>query len=234
VDRPIGIFDSGVGGLSVLSACKKEMQNECFVYLFDESGAPYGSKSDRYILNRAEYLTKYLIDLECKAVIVACNTATSVAVDFLRNEYKIPIFGVEPPVIPAVRASNGGKILVLATEATARQERIGRLIDRCKNRNIVLSPQKNLALLIEKNFDNLEQIRDWVYEILEQYDGVESVVLGCTHYNHIKKMIEDFYGGNAKVYDCSEAVSKHVKHVLSDLGLLTNEKAAGCDIKIHL
>ena len=224
---PIGVFDSGIGGLNILTACEGLMPNEDYVYLFDKSCAPYGDKNNAYVASRAGHLTEMLVDMRCKAVVIACNTATNVAIENLRKYYEIPIFGVEPPILPAVRQSEGGKIIVLLTPVTARQQKFKTLLSKCGSANVVVLPQERLATLIEKNLNDIESVKGHVHSILDGQDNVESVVLGCTHYYFIKNIINEYFGGRVKVYDASQAVARQVFKVLSNKNLLTNKTSLG-------
>ena len=226
-NRPIGIFDSGVGGLSVLSACSEVMKSEDFIYLTDKSCMPYGNKPNAYIASRAGFLTETLFSMGCKSVIVACNTATAVAIDGIRRYYDLPIFGVEPAVLPAVKNWRGGKILVLVTCATARQDRFKRLIEKCDNGNIEILPLKNLATLIENNFNNLDAVREHIYLLLSPFKEVESVVLGCTHYCHVKSIINDFYSGKVRLYDSGTSLSRYVFCTLKAKNMLKEGENQG-------
>lgn len=227
----IGLFDSGVGGLNVLRACASLMPNESYYYLMDKSNAPYGNRCNAFILDRASFLTDRLIAMGCKAVIVACNTATAVAIDVLRKQSRVPVFGVEPAVLPAVKASMGGEILVLTTRATAIQQRFISLVNRCNSTNIYLLPQDRLAGIIDENITNLERIRPYVYRIFMTHSQAESVVLGCTHYEHVYNQIMDFYRGKIKIYDSSGGVAKAVERSLRSQNLLSCNKNKG---KTHI
>ena len=210
----IALFDSGVGGLKILEGLRKTMPNENFVYAFDRTFAPYGTKSERAIIKRAHYITSVLIKRKVKAIVIACNTATAVAIDSLRHRYDMDFIGVEPPVAPALKVSGNGKILLLCTNLTAKSKRLARL---CSVRDdIIVSPQKNLATIIEDNFLNLYAVKDEVENILAPYKGekIKAVALGCTHYYCIKDKIEKFFGGNIPVFTATDGVCNRVKSLV--------------------
>lgn len=221
-DDPIGIFDSGVGGLSVLAACEKAFESERYIYAFDKSHCPYGTKSDEYITERACEMTSFLVSHKCKTIIVACNTATNVAINTLRQKFSVPIIGVEPPVKCACEKIKNGKILVLLTPATSRQKKFRELIEKYGNSNLIIAPQKLLAEKIENNFGELENIRSYLYSVLSEYRDIKAVVLGCTHYYFIKKMLIDYYGKDIVVFDALEGITKSLKTVLTRNSLFSN------------
>ena len=218
-DAPIGVFDSGVGGISTLSACLDLLPSESFVYLADRSGMPYGSKSHDEIESRVGVCVETLLGEGVKAIVVACNTATNVGIAALRERYSLPFVGVEPAVKPAAIACRKGNILVLSTPATAAQEKFARLIERYDNGRIIIAPQPTLAEKTERHIDNLEAIRRDVYDILSRYRNVEGVVLGCTHYSFLKGIISDFYGGKIKIFDSSEGAARRLVYILDTYSL---------------
>ncbi len=222
-DGAIGIFDSGVGGLKVLAAVRRELPNENFIYIFDRKHAPYGNKSHRYVRGRAEKVSKMLIDMGAKAVVVACNTATNVGIADLRKKFGVPFVGVEPPVKPAATDRTAGSVLVLTTALTAKQERFTELVGRYDDGHIIVAPQPNLARRIEQCFSSLTDIKPEIDAMLAPYDGenVESVVLGCTHYYFVADMIKEHYGGKVKIYDALGGVARRLKSVLTENDLLS-------------
>lgn len=218
---PIGIFDSGVGGISTLDACLNRLKSESFIYLADKSGMPYGSKSGEQITARAEECVCTLIGEGVKAIVVACNTATNVGIAELRGKYDLPFVGVEPAIKPAVEKCRRGNILVLLTPATASQKKFLDLLARCDNGKIIVSPQPSLASLVERHIDDIERLRETVYAILSRYRAVEGVVLGCTHYAFLRGLINDFYGGKIRIFDSGDGVATRLESVLSESSLLS-------------
>ena len=220
-NAPVGVFDSGVGGISTLSACFDLLPDESFVYLADRSGMPYGSKSDEEIEQRVELCVKALIAEGVKAIVVACNTATNVGIGALRERYRLPFVGVEPAVKPAAKVCRRGNVLVLLTPATALQTKFRNLLRRFDNGRIIVAPQKTLAEQVEKNIDDLDSVRGAVYDILSCYRNVEGVVLGCTHYVFLRDIISDYYGGKIKIFDSGAGVAKRLAYILDSEDLRT-------------
>lgn len=222
-DGPIGIFDSGVGGLKVMTAIKRLLPGEDVTYVFDRKHAPYGGRRDGYIKRRAERVSSLLLLRGAKLIVVACNTATAVAIDELRKKFSVPIVGVEPPIKPAVEAAAEGKVLLLCTAATARQRRIAELIEREGKGKIVLAPAPTLAPLIERNFSELSVIKGELDAVLSAYDRekIGAVALGCTHYYHVKELIERHYDGNVPVFSGETGTAERVKYELLKNGLLS-------------
>ncbi len=221
-DYPIGFFDSGIGGLTTLYQCRKALVAEDFIYLPDFENVPYGNKSSQEIETLSFLNVEKLLRFKVKAIVIACNTATSVAAEKLRESYTMPIIGLEPALKPAFDAKGAGKVLLLCTYATAHQEKFKRLMDNYGG-NVIVAPQRDLAALIEKNIFSLERIRPEVYGILSKYDGVSSVVLGCTHYVFIKNMINDFYCGRLKIYDGNAGAAKRLKYLLEKNDALSSK-----------
>ncbi len=206
----IAIFDSGVGGLKILESLRKNIDGEDFIYAFDRSHAPYGNKRERYIIKAAQSVCKRLVSEGAKIIVVGCNTATAVAVDTLRESFSLPIIGVEPPV--KIAQKNGGRTLVLCTVALAKSQRFKRLISEFKG-EIIVSPQPNLASQIEQNFTDLSQIDDTVRKILQRNEGIDNLVLGCTHYYHIAPLVKKIKP-SVKIFTACEGVTNRVKEVL--------------------
>jgi len=231
---PIGVFDSGAGGLSVLLACRALLPSEDFIYLADTKNAPYGNKKDAEILARVNVCCERLISLNCKAIVVACNTATGVGIKTLRERYARPFVGLEPAIKPAIEAGIAGEIVLLCTEATARQEKLLKLLSQFQIRHpsstVTVAPQKNLAALIESHFADLESIRPQVHDILQTHKTAVAVVLGCTHYVFIREMIADFFrlhGCENPIFDGNAGAARRLKSLLKQGGLLTGKKTAG-------
>lgn len=224
-EKPIGIFDSGVGGLKILAQLRKILPSENYVYVFDRSHAPYGTKSARFVAKRAKSVTEFLLNRGAKIIVVACNTATGVAIDFLRQKYGDIFVGVEPPVKSASMDSREGKTLVLLTPVTARQQKFITLFGQYNDGSFIVSPQPNLASEIERNFVSLHELRGYVRAILQPYcaQNVTKVVLGCTHYYYIADIIKEVLGENVAIYTAQEGVANRVKEILTKRDLLSSE-----------
>ncbi len=188
---PIGIFDSGIGGISVLNHAMQEMPTENFIFYGDSANAPYGEKSENEIASLSIACGDFLCQKGVKMLVMACNTATSASVWQLRDKYNIPIVSIEPAVKPALK--NDGKVLVLATPATISQNRYNLLLDKIGQRERVINvPCEGLAKLIEEGDFTSFEIYDYIEKKLTPHAnyGVTSVVLGCTHYSYISDVIE--------------------------------------------
>lgn len=199
--RPIGVFDSGIGGLNVLRACAARLPHENFIYLADKANMPYGTKSKNEIRAAALECADILIGMDCKAIVIACNTATETAIEYIRKMYDgVIVVGLEPAVKPCFRElGSDGYGVALVTEATARSEKFKKLIGECDGR-IVVAPQPRLAKLIEDGAC-ADVMREYVNVMLSPYKDAEAVALGCSHYSFITRLISDYYGGNVKIYD---------------------------------
>lgn len=232
--QPIAVFDSGVGGVSVLRELLNQMPNEDYIYFGDSANAPYGTKSHDEIRTLTMSAAEKLIKVS-KALVVACNTATSVAIDDLRQKYEdISIIGVEPAIKPATEYFPGGKILVMATPATLNEHRFVALTAKYKNScHIYRLPCYDLARLIEQGHVNDSVADDYIADILSPYaNKVDCVVLGCTHYPFVKDLISKNIGKNVKIFDGACGTARETKHKLSDKGLLSKSDCKGT-LKIY-
>jgi len=225
VDKtPVGFFDSGIGGLTVLREAVKVLPSEqSYIYLSDREYAPYGDKSPEYIIKRADACVKKLISCGCKAVVVACNTATCVAIDYLREKYTVPIIGTEPAVMPAVRECGKRDILVLATPSCAEinnknKKNLRGLCDKLNSEghNIIVSPQAGLAALIEDNLGNAEVLCNACNRILNAHPDICAIVLGCTHYVFLRSYFEELTDSRVKLFDGNRGVAMRLKAVLEN------------------
>lgn len=227
--QPIAVFDSGVGGVSVLRELLNQMPNENYIYFGDSANAPYGSKTHNEIRALTMSVADKLIKFS-KALVVACNTATSVAIDDLRQKYTdIPIIGVEPAIKPATETFPGGKILVMATPATLNEHRFISLTTKYKNScRIYRLPCHDLAKLIEQGHVNDAVVENYISDILSPYvNKVDCVVLGCTHYPFVKNLISKKIGTDIAIFDGAYGTARETKHKLSDKGLLSQNGFGG-------
>ncbi|MCL2675032.1 MAG: glutamate racemase [Firmicutes bacterium] len=198
----IGVIDSGVGGVSTLSAVSSLLPSENYIYVADRSHCPYGGRSDSFIIERVGGICEMLVGIGADAVALACNTATNVCIDILRERFsRTLIVGVEPAIKPAVEELTFGKALVLLTPAAAVQSKFLSLLEAFDRDRIIVSPQPSLAALIENNIGDLKKIGGEVERLLSPLitPEIESVVLGCTHYCLIRDKIADIFA--AKIYD---------------------------------
>ncbi|WP_130810906.1 glutamate racemase [Olsenella sp. Marseille-P4559] len=228
-DGFIGAFDSGVGGLTILSRLVAELPHERFVFFGDSAHAPYGDKPPEEILALSRRTAASLVDEGAKALVIACNTATSVAAPTLREVYPgIPIIGVEPALKPATLAPRHRRILVMATAATLRLGKFQRLEDRWGTDSEVIEvPCVGLADLIEKGDPGSPQIRGLLERYLGPWRGkVDSVVLGCTHYPLVRDQILEVMGDVA-LFDGGEGTARETRRRLGAAGLLAPDSQAG-------
>ena len=207
----IAFFDSGIGGLTVLSACRKYLPNEVFYYYGDNTRAPYGNQPPEKICTYVEEAFAFFLSLQVRAVVLACNTATAVCADFLRQKYAFPIIGAEPAVQAAARV--GKKILVLSTKATGESHRFGALCERVRknfpNTEIASVLCERLAGEIERHISE----PDFSYASCLPVFNPDVVVLGCTHYIYIKEYIQSFYG--CKTLDGNDGIARRLHFLLS-------------------
>ena len=211
----IGVFDSGIGGVTVLRELIKILPNEDYLYYSDTINNPYGDKSNEEIINISDKVVNYLINQGCKIIVIACNTASAISKDYLRNKYSIPIIAIEP----AYKSVDNESTLVMATNATINSDKFKKLFNTYDNHNTVLLSCSGLAVLIEAG--NKDKIINYLEDKIGKYKGVKNVVLGCTHYPLIKEEITKVLG-SVNFYDGSVGVSKHTKEVLEEKNLLSN------------
>ncbi|WP_301102662.1 glutamate racemase [Propionivibrio sp.] len=208
----IGVFDSGLGGLSVLAAIAQSLPDADLIYLADTAHLPYGDKDDALIRSRVLKIGHQLVDQGCTLIVVACNTATAAAISALRASLpQIPVIGIEPGVKPAVAASKSGRIAVLTTSSTARSERLARLIRQHSGAvKIDVLPCPSWATKVETlQLDDpglTESARQLLTPVLDA--GADQIVLGCTHYAFLAPLLEPIVAGRAVLVDVADAVSR--------------------------
>lgn len=226
-NRPIGVFDSGVGGLSVLAEIKKQLPAQSFVFLADQANNPYGGKTKKQLNELAERITRFLLKHDIKLMVVACNTATCYAIDHLRSTFEIPIVGVVPAIKPAANVTKTGKVAILATPATAKSAYLKKLIKD-------FAPALDVFRI---GCDGLEESVEYlklkeIYQLLDIYldkvkkTGADVIVLGCTHYPFLKKEIKKRINSNIKVIDSGRAIALRVKYILKDTARFARESAS--------
>ena len=230
-EKPIGFFDSGVGGISVLKESLKILPNEDFVYFGDSKNAPYGTKEVNEVKKLTFNAVDFLLDKGAKAVVIACNTATSAAIDDLRERYKrIPIIGIEPALKPAVEISGGKSIIIMATPMTLTEKKFSDLMDQYNSEvNIICLPCAGLVEFIESGIIEGEQIERYLKEKLKEFMhlDVASIVLGCTHYPFIKNELSKIVGEKTIIIDGSLGTVNQLKRQLTLNNLLNERKAKG-------
>jgi glutamate racemase len=226
---PIGMFDSGAGGLAVLAEVQRLLPGEGVVYFADTAYFPYGPRPAAEIRARAEAVTRELLTHDAKLIVVACNTATSAAIAHLRATFDVPFVGMEPALKPAAERTLSGKVALLVTPGTARGQKLAALIDRYGAEVSVRTIEApGLAERVEAGEAGSEATRD----LLDRYlapvraSGADVLVLGCTHYTFLREAIERELGDGVAVIEPSEAIARQVKRVLSDRRL-RNPRADG-------
>ena len=226
-DMPIGFLDSGIGGSTVLSQALRLMKNEDYFFFSDSKNCPYGDKSNEELIKRCDEIVSYMVEQKhCKAIVLACNTASAKAVDFLRDKYKsLPIIAIEPAYKMVHDESFEGFTLVMATRGTIESEKFHRLYSKYDNGNTELLSCVGMADLIEQSrFDELD---GYLENMLGKYKGrAENVVLGCTHYPLAKENIKKVLG-EVKFFDGAPGVARQLYRVLDKNGLLTSRKTDG-------
>jgi len=228
LSAPIGVFDSGVGGLSILREIRAALPREDLVYVADAGHLPYGDKSLEYVRERGFVVAEFLAGLGAKAIVVACNTATAAAIDPLRERYSMPFIGVEPAVKPAAAASRSGIIGVLATSATLKSARYASLVARfAQGRQVLEQPCAGLADHIEQGrLDGSateELVGGFVRPLLEA--GVDTIVLGCTHYPLIAHIVRRLAGPQVHVIENGTAVARELSRQLAAHSTLRQDGA---------
>jgi len=222
-NRAIGVLDSGVGGVSTLRELVKCMPTETFYYYGDSGNAPYGTKKEEEIRALTVRAAQILIDKGIKELVIACNTATSAAAAHLRKTLEIPVIGIEPAVKPAGEAVGDGVMLVMATPATIRQEKLRLLVERY-GKNSILLPCPGLMEFAERMELESEELDKYLEELFRPYREmrVDACVLGCTHYPFLKKAIGKALPGT-KLFDGNEGTARQARRVLEQRGILREE-----------
>jgi glutamate racemase len=233
VGQPVGVFDSGVGGLSVLRAIREELPSEPLVYVGDSGNAPYGDKSHDFVQGRASAITSFLIDQRAKAVVVACNTATGIAVELLRSEFPgIPIVAIEPAVKPAAARTKSGVVGVLATAGTLASPNVTKLLNTY-GVDVEILTQVGTGLVEQVEQGELTGRRTralveaCVRPLIEK--GADALVLGCTHYPFLTPEIQAVAGPGVEIIDPATAVARELRRRLSAAGLLAHGSTLGAE-----
>ncbi|MFT7588251.1 MAG: glutamate racemase [Limisphaerales bacterium] len=231
-NQPIGIFDSGIGGLTVANAILRHLPNERIVYFGDTAHLPYGDKSSEAIRGYCSRITEFLLDKECKLVVMACNSASSAAYLQLVRDFSglVPIANVIDPVVEAIAARKDiNKIGVIGTKATIRNGVYNRKLKKLRP-DLVVKNQATplLAQMIEEGFFNNNISRAVISSYLEKshFEGIQGLILACTHYSLIKEDIEKLYKGNIEIFNTLDIVAENISNVLARREILSTEKTA--------
>ncbi|HOP63333.1 MAG TPA: glutamate racemase [Spirochaetota bacterium] len=221
--RRIGFFDSGIGGITVLHDAAALLPEEDFIYYADTENAPYGTKSTGEVRKLVSDSIDFIVNKDVKAVVIACNTATSAAVEELRRIYSIPIIGMEPAVKPAVE-KNGRqqrRVIVTATPLTLKEEKLKNLISRVDNEHIVdLLPLPELVKFAEKYQFTGEMVKDYLEEEFSRFDPDQygTVVLGCTHFIFFKNALKEILPSHIEIIDGNTGTVNNLKRILENRG----------------
>jgi glutamate racemase len=216
----IGVFDSGVGGLSILDEALRQLPQHDYIYLADSANAPYGEKSSDWIAERSLVLCRYLASQGCDAIVIACNTATAEAIKQIRQQLSIPIIGVEPGIKPAAMQSQNHIVGVLATEATLKSDKFNALLATLPSDcRFIKQAGAGLVPLIESGKADGQETLELLAKHLEpiQDAGADTIVLGCTHYPFLRKAIRKLLGESITLIDTSDAVVRQLKRQLDAL-----------------
>ena len=228
--KPIGIFDSGVGGLSIWKEIHQLLPMESTHYLSDSKNAPYGPKGKEAIIALSIKNTEWLINQGCKLVVVACNTATTNAIDLLRNNYAVPFIGIEPAIKPAALQSKSKAIGILATKGTLSSQLFHKTSQLYSNELLVIEQEGNgIVELIETgglhSVEMLQLLQSYLNPMLKA--NIDCLVLGCTHYHFLTPILKKLLPSHVKIIDSGEAVARQTKAVLEANQLLNNKTIEG-------
>ena len=216
----IGIFDSGIGGVTVFREILKKLPNYSYIYYSDSKNNPYGDKSHKELIQISENIVNYLIKQGCKIIVIACNTASAICKDYLRNKFDVPIIAIEPAYKMVHDTNPKGKTLILATKGTLESKNFKKLYHKYDNHNTSIFECVGLADLIEQN--RSQEIDEYLNYHLSKFVGVENVVLGCTHYplimDEIKKVL-----GDVKFYDGSLGLVRELERIILSIFLLPSK-----------
>lgn len=230
LNQPIGIFDSGIGGTSIWKEIRQLLPNEDTIYLSDSKNSPYGHKTPLEILELSKKNTEYLLSKHCKLIVVACNTATTNAISYLREHYDIPIIGIEPAIKPAALQTKTNKVGILATKGTLNSHLFENTSSKITSEITIFEQEgEGLVKLIEAGKIESEEmeklLRFYLTPMLDQ--NIDCLVLGCTHYPYLIKTIRKIIGPTIKIIDSGEAVAKQTKRVLLSHQLINLKTSKG-------
>ena len=217
-NRPIGIFDSGIGGTSIWAAIHELLPNEKTIYLADSKNAPYGQKTKAEIIALCIKNTEFLLKMDCKLIVVACNTATTNAIQELRAKYKTPFIGIEPAIKPAATYSKTQTIGILATQGTLNSELFNKTIEKFQDTKIVEQVGYGLVQLIEKGEINSPEMTKLLHSYLTPMidSNIDYLVLGCSHYPYLIPQIKQIFPDHIQIIDSGQAVAKQTQKVLKE------------------
>ena len=226
-NNPIGVFDSGIGGLTVLKKIVEILPNEKYIYYADTDNVPYGTKPKEEVKKYINKAIDFLVSKNVKAIVIACNTATSIAVKELREKCSIPIIGIEPAVKPAVENRKNKKILIMATPTTIKEEKLKHLLDILNAEQYVdlIAMPKLVEFAENKEFESLK-VKAYIEEQLKEYNlgNYSELVLGCTHFPFFKNILSEIFQKDIQIIDGSKGVANRLKNILEENDLLGKNK----------
>lgn len=214
----IGMFDSGIGGITVLKEALYRLPNVDYIYYSDNLHAPYGTKDKSEVKDYVHSVAEFLIKRGAEAIVIACNTATSIAADSLRQQYNIPIIGMEPAVKLALQSKKQGRILVTATPLTLKEEKYQNLVHSFdKNNQVDSLPLPELVGFAE-NYIFDERVTEYLKNKLSSYDLMQykGIVLGCTHFVYFKEIFKKIIPSHVELYDGNEGTIRHLHNIMED------------------
>ena len=225
-NKPIGIFDSGIGGTSIWAEIHQLLPDEKTIYLADSKNAPYGQKSKAEIIALSCKNTEFLLNMDCKLIVVACNTATTNAIQELRAKYNVPFIGIEPAIKPAATNSKTQTIGILATQGTLNSDLFNKNVEKFHNTKIIEQVGHGLVQLIEKGEINSPEmtklLRSYLNPMIEA--NIDYLVLGCSHYPYLIPQIKKILPEHIHIIDSGEAVARQTQNVLKEKVGLSNIK----------
>lgn len=228
----VGVFDSGVGGISVLHEIRALLPHAHLIYVADSAHVPYGEKPPHYIEARSVKLSEFLLQQGADAIVVACNTATAAAMKTLREHFSVPIVGMEPAVKPAMAATRSGVVGVLATTGTLASARFAALLERYQGDNrVITEPCPGWVEAVERGELSGAMTRSLVEKHVQPltFEGADVLILGCTHYFFLRPLIESSAGSSVTVLDTGAAVARQLRLKLGEEGLVSGEGPAGTE-----
>lgn len=229
--KPIGVFDSGVGGISVLRELRRILPCEDFYFFGDSANAPYGTKTIDEVRGLTVLHVDRMVSSGAKAIVVACNTATSAAIGALRTKYTdLPVIGIEPALKPAAESKRHAVILALATPMTIREEKFHELSERFRETTeIIPLPAPELVTLVEEGKEDGPEMESYLKKLFMPYAGkrIDAIVLGCTHFPFAAAAIRRYWGDRVRLFDGAEGTARELKRKLTEKDLLNPSEGPG-------
>ncbi len=227
----IGIFDSGIGGITLLHQALLTLPRENYIFYADVDHVPYGTKTRQQVIEYVDEVIRFMVEHDCKAVVIACNTATSAAASLMREKYSIPIIGIEPAVKPAVEQHSGKRVMVVATPLTVREEKLKNLVARVDSEHMVdLLALPRLVGFAEAGEFDTPKVEQYLREEFAAFDLTDysELVLGCTHFNYFKDSFAKIFDNKIRMIDGSEGTINQLKRVLERSNQLEENEGMVC------